>query len=214
MYISRHMTSEPITVSPAMLLPEARALLNEYHFRHLPVVDESGELVGMLTDRDLRSAYPSSVISESERRLIYERVENTSVSEIMSTECVSLDIDSTLDDALNLFDRDQLGAMPVLDDGTVVGIFSIRDLTTAYKNIFGVGEKGAILIGIVDDNSPTIMTKIVTFLEKHEIPFTRLLRTYDRKNGDTIYLRINTFKIAAVLALLEDAGFTLKQDWA
>ena len=213
MYISRHMTSEPITVSPAMLLPEARALLNDYHFRHLPVVNDQGELVGMLTDRDLRSAYPSSVISDSERRLIYERVENTAVSEIMSTECVSLDIDSTLDDALHLFDRDQLGALPVLDDERVVGIFSIRDLTSAYKHLFGVGEKGAILIGIVDDRSPTIMTRIVTFLEREEIPFTRLLRTYDPKEGDAIYLRINTFKIAAVLELLQEEGFALKQDW-
>ena len=139
MYISRHMTTNPITVSPAMNLPEARALLNDYHFRHLPVVDEQGILVGMLTDRDLRSAYPSSVLCDSESRLVYEKVEKTEVAEIMSTDCISLTPDSTLDDALYLFDRDQMGALPVLEDGQVVGIFSIRDLTAAYKTSFGVG---------------------------------------------------------------------------
>ena len=211
MYISRHMTSDPITVSPAMLLPEARALLNEYHFRHLPVVDEQGKLVGMLTDRDLRSAYPSSVISDSERRLVYERVEKTAVSEIMSTECVFLGADSTLDDALFLFDRDQLGALPVLHNDQVIGIFSIRDLTAAYKISFGVGEKGAVLIGIHDDGSPTIMTRVVTFLEEQGIPFTRVLRIHDKTNGDSIYLRVNTFKIAAVLELLEENGFSVKR---
>ncbi len=144
MYISRHMTKDPITISPAMNLPEARALLNDYLFRHLPVVDEQGTLVGMLTDRDLRSAYPSSVLSDSESRLVYERVEKTEVAEIMSTDCVSLAPDSTLDDALYLFEQDQLGALPVLEDGQVVGIFSIRDLTAAYKTSFGVGEKGAL----------------------------------------------------------------------
>jgi acetoin utilization protein AcuB len=211
MYISRHMTSDPITVSPAMLLPEARALLNEYHFRHLPVVDEHGKLVGMLTDRDLRSAYPSSVLSDSERRLVYERVEETAVSEIMTTECVSLSADSTLDDALFLFDRDQLGALPVLDNDQVVGIFSIRDLTAAYKTSFGVGEKGAVLIGIHDDKSPTIMTRLVIFLEGQGVPFTRVLRVHDKTNGDSIYLRVNTFKIAAVLELLEENGFSVKR---
>ncbi len=211
MYISRHMTSDPITVSPAMLLPEARALLNEYHFRHLPVVDEQGKLVGMLTDRDLRSAYPSSVISDSERRLVYERVEKTAVSEIMSTECVFLGADSTLDDALFLFERDQLGALPVLDNDQVIGIFSIRDLTAAYKISFGVGEKGAVLIGIHDDGSPTIMTRLVTFLEEQGIPFTRVLRIHDKTNGDSIYLRVHTFKIAAVLELLEENGFLVKR---
>ena len=211
MYILRHMTPDPITVSPAMLLPEARALLNDYHFRHLPVVDEQGRLVGMLTDRDLRSAYPSSVLSDSERRLVYERVEETAVSEIMSTECVTLGVDSTLDDALFLFDRDQTGALPVLDNEQVVGIFSIRDLNAAYKTLFGVGEKGAVLIGIHDDGSPTIMTRIVTFLENEKIPFSRVLRIYDKQGGDTIYLRINTFKIAAVLGLLEENGFSIKK---
>ncbi len=211
MYISRHMTPDPITVSSAMLLPEARALLNDYHFRHLPVVDEKGLLVGMLTDRDLRSAYPSSVLSKSERRLVYERVEQTIVAEIMSTECVSLGPDSTLDDALFLFDRDQLGALPVLIDERVVGVFSIRDLTAAYKKLFGVGEKGAVLIGINDDGSPGIMTRIVTLLEEHAIPFSRLLRIDHERDDKTIYLRINTFKITKVYALLEDAGLVVKR---
>jgi len=205
------MTPDPITVYPEMLLPEARALLTDYQFRHLPVVDAQGLLVGMLTDRDLRSAYPSSVISDSERRLVYERVEKTSVSEIMSTECVSVGADSTLDDALFLFDRDQLGALPVLEDGRVVGIFSNRDLNAAYKTLFGVGEKGAVLIGILDDGSEGIMTRIVTLLDKEGIPFTRVLRIHDKRGGDTIYLRINTFKIAAVLELLESSGFSIKK---
>lgn len=211
MYILRHMTPDPITVSPAMLLPEARALLNEYHFRHLPVVDEYCKLLGILTDRDLRSAYPSSVISDSERRLVYERVEKTAVSEIMTTECVSLNVDSTLDDALFLFDRDQPGALPVLDGERVIGIFSIRDLNAAYKTLFGVGEKGAVLIGIEDDGSPTIMTRLVTLLEKETIPFSRVLRIFDKEEGDTIFIRINTFKIAAVLELLELNGFSIKK---
>jgi len=205
------MTPDPITVSPATLLPEARALLNEYHFRHLPVVDEHGKLVGILTDRDLRSAYPSSVITDSERRLVYERVQETSVSEIMSTECVTLGVDSTLDDALFLFDRDQPGALPVLDGERVIGIFSNRDLNAAYKTLFGVGEKGAVLIGIQDDGSPTIMTRLVTLLEKERIPFTRVLRIFDKEGGDTIYVRINTFKIAAVLELLKENGFSIKK---
>jgi acetoin utilization protein AcuB len=211
MYISRHMTTDPITVSPAMHLPEARALLNDYHFRHLPVVDEQGVLVGMLTDRDLRSAYPSSVLSDSESRLVYERVEKTEVSEIMSTDCVSLTSDSTLDDALFLFDRDQMGALPVLEDGQVIGIFSIRDLTAAYKTSFGVGEKGAVLIGVDDDGSETILTRLVTLFEKERIPFTRLLRIKNERDGDAIYIRINTFRIAAVLEIIEENGFSVKR---
>ncbi|MBU0665020.1 MAG: CBS domain-containing protein [Proteobacteria bacterium] len=206
MYISRYMIREPLTATPEMTLPEARRLLNENHFRHLPVVDRQGQLVGMITDRDLRSAYPSSVLSESERLQAYARVEKTTVVDVMSTECIGLTPESTLDDALLLFDREGVGALPVLEDGQLVGIFSSRDLLTAYKELFGVGEKGSVLLGIEDDGQIGLMTRIVTLLEHHEIPFTRLLRIHDIENGNRIYLRLNTYKIASVVTLLREAG--------
>lgn len=206
MYIARFMIKEPLTATSDLSLPEARRLLNENHFRHLPVVDGQGQLVGMITDRDLRSAYPSSVLTESERIAVYERVEKATVADIMSVDCISLTPDSTLDDALLLFDREGVGALPVLEDGRVVGIFSSRDLLAAYKELFGVGEKGSVLLGIEDDGQKGLMTRIVTLLEQHEIPFTRLLRIQDVEHGKRIYLRLNTYKIASVVALLREAG--------
>jgi len=200
------MTREPLTATSDMSLPEARRLLNENHFRHLPVVDGQGQLVGMITDRDLRSAYPSSVLTESERIAVYERVEKATVADIMSVDCISLTPESTLDDALLLFDRKGVGALPVLEDGLVVGIFSSRDLLSAYKELFGVGEKGSVLLGIEDDGQKGLMTRIVTLLEEHAIPFTRLLRFQDVEHGDRIYLRLNTYKIASVVNMLREAG--------
>jgi acetoin utilization protein AcuB len=218
MYISRYMTKEPLTATPEMSLPEARSLLNENRFRHLPVVDERGHLLGMITDRDLRSAFPSSMLTESERLLAYERVEKATVTDIMSTECVGLTPESTLDDALLLFDREGVGALPVLENDRLVGIFSSRDLLSAYKGLFGVGEKGSVLLGIEDDaqgesnaagegdGRGSLMTRIVTLLEQHHIPFTRLLRIHDEEHGNRIFLRLNTFKIASVVNLLREAG--------
>ena len=67
MYIARHMTTPAVTVSPDALLPEVRTIMNSRHFRHLPVVDEQQRLIGMITDRDQRSSYPSSIMSEDKR---------------------------------------------------------------------------------------------------------------------------------------------------
>ncbi|MBV5305062.1 MAG: CBS domain-containing protein [Desulfobulbaceae bacterium] len=206
MYISRFMVKEPLTATSDMTLPEARRLLNENRFRHLPVVDCQGQLLGMITDRDLRSAYPSSMLSESERVAAYERIKETTVADIMSVDCIGLTPQSTLDDALLLLDRMKVGALPVLEEGRVVGIFSSRDLLTAYKELFGVGEKGSVLLGIEDDGEKGLLTRIVNLLEQHDIPFTRLLRFRDVENGDRIYLRLNTYKIASVINLLREAG--------
>ena len=61
MYIHYHMTPEPISMQPEQTVAEAIDLLQLHSFRHVPVVDEEGVLKGMISDRDLRSARPSSV---------------------------------------------------------------------------------------------------------------------------------------------------------
>ncbi len=211
MYIKRHMTGDPVTIPEDMLLPEARQLLNECHFQHLPVVNRDGLLVGMVTDRDLRSAWPSSVLSKAEHQLVYEQVRQTCVVEIMSTDLMTLSPDATLDDALLLFTRDRVGALPVVDEGRVVGIFSSRDLLAAYKRLFGVGEKGSILVVLEDDGRPDLMSRLVTLLERQGVAFTRLLKVYDPDQGGSIFLRLNTFKLGKVCSLLEADGFRVRR---
>ena len=208
MYIYEHMTSDPITVSSEIFLPEARLLLNEYDFRHLPVVDEKRKLIGIITDRDLRSAYPSSVTGKSERSLIYGQVEKTKVADIMTTSCSTLRLEATLDDALLIFDRDKVGGIPVVTDmGVVVGMFSMRDLMSAYRKLFGVEDKGSLLVGIADDGRDNIMSKIVVLLEENSIALTRLIRLNQGREDSKIYMRINTLKPSFVRKLLVSNGF-------
>ncbi len=210
MYIYEHMTPDPITISSEILLPEARLLLNEYDFRHLPVVDEKRRLIGIITDRDLRSAYPSSVTVESERMLIYRKVEKTKVADIMTTSCSTLRLEATLDDALLIFDRDKVGGIPVVTDrDVVVGMFSMRDLMTAYRKLFGVDDKGSLLVGIEDDGRETIMSEIVVMFEENSISLTRLIRLKQGREGAQIYMRINTRNPGLVRKLLVRSGFNI-----
>ncbi|THB71899.1 MAG: CBS domain-containing protein [Desulfobulbaceae bacterium] len=210
MFISDYMTADPLTIAADMLLPDARQVLNNHHFRHLPVVDDDGRLIGVVSDRDLRSAFPSSVLGEVERQEVFKTVNKTTVSEIMSRNCSCLGVDSTLDDALMVFDRDKVGALPVVtDEDKVIGIFSMRDLTAAYKKLFGVAEKGSMLIAILDDGKSNSLSRIVTLLDEHEVQCTRLIKIGQETGYDRIYLRVNTYKISNVHKLLQDNGFTL-----
>ena len=213
MYISRHMTPAPLTVEPDVLISEAREILRSNRFRHLPVIDKDWRLVGMVTDRDIRSAYPSSVLSGEDRRRELEQVSKTPVSEIMSTDFVSLLPHSTIDDALLLLEKKRVGAIPILDEkGVIVGIFSMRDLIRAYKRIFGLAEKGSSLVTIRDDGRPNVLARIVKILEQKGIPFTRLSRTKltgDEKSPVIVYIRVQTYNISAVHSILVSAGFEL-----
>ena len=212
MYISEYMTSDPITVPSDTLLPEARRILNTHHIRHLPVVDRERKLVGIVTDRDLRSAYPSSVSSNREKIVIFEQVEKTTVADIMTTTCTALNPDASLDDALLVFDREKIGGIPVLsEDGVVLGVFSILDLAAAYRKLFGMAKKGSILVGVEDDGRENILSEIVTLLEQNEILLTRLIRLDEKSDTAKIYMRINSSRPKEVISLLEGRGFTLLQ---
>ncbi len=213
MYVTNYMKRAPVTVRPETSIAEVKSILETKHFRHLPVVDDKGRLLGMVTDRDVRSAYPSSVVSDKQNKDEMLKVSQSPVCEIMTWDVVFLAPYATLDDALILLDRQKVGALPVVDeDRTVIGIFSISDLIQAYTKLFGLGERGSALVGVKADGKPRPLTRIVHVLEEHGIHFNRVVRKKDDTPGasfETITIRVNTMNIRAVHRALEEAGFVI-----
>jgi acetoin utilization protein AcuB len=213
MYVRYYMTQSPITVGPDLSISQAKALLERHHFRHLPVVDGEGRLQGMVTDRDIRSAFPSTILAVDDWQQIMDRVQQIPVGDIMSADNVVLSTASTLDDALLLFEKRSVGALPVLDEtGRVRGILSYNDLLKAWRSLFGLGEKGSVLLSIEAGEVPRSLSALVKVLEELGVQFTRLIRTDGTGLGPAmIYLRINTFNLHAVRKAVEKAGFKVHQ---
>jgi acetoin utilization protein AcuB len=203
------MTSSPVTVSPETPVGEADALLHKHRIRHLPVVDHAGTLVGMVTDRDIRSALPSRIADLDDLQEKRGMVARTPVADIMSRETSVLRMSSTLDDAMLFFEKRTIGALPVLDEkGKLVGILSFKDLMQAWKNLFGLGEKGSFLIAVEAESPEQFLTPLVLVLEEANIPFNRIIRTDGTgKDPAMIYLRVKTYNIISVHSALEQAGF-------
>ncbi|MBU2536923.1 MAG: CBS domain-containing protein [Proteobacteria bacterium] len=211
MFITQHMTKNPVTITQETTLPAVRDILRNGKFRHLPVVDAEKHLVGIVTDRDLRSAAPSSVLSEDRIKECLSEFDQTPVSAIMSRAFFTLNPISTLDDALILLDREKIGALPVVDEEQrVIGMFSMRDLMRAYRRLFGLGERGSAMIVVEHDGKRKPLSRIAKVLEEHNIRFTRLIRTEaDESAPERIYLRVNTYNISAVHQALREAGFAM-----
>jgi acetoin utilization protein AcuB len=188
-----------------------REILQNGKFRHLPVADEKNRLVGIVTDRDLRSASPSSVLPPDRLKACHSEFDQTPVSAIMSRAFFTLNPMSTLDDALILLDREKIGALPVVDqEQRVIGMFSMRDLMAAYRRLFGLGERGSAMIVVEHDGKRKPLSRIAKVLEEHNIRFTRLIRTEAEESmPERIYLRVNTYNISAVHQALGEAGFSV-----
>ncbi len=211
MFIADYMTADPLTITADTLIPDARRLLDDNHFRHLPVVDEQKKLIGVVTDRDVRSAYPSTTVDDDTHQQIFTTVSAAKVAQIMSTNCSCVSIEATLDEALLVFDRDKVGALPVVtEDDVVIGIFSMRDLTAAYKKLFGSAESGSSLIAVLDETkNHNSLSRIASLLEENDVQCTRLIKIGQESGFDRIYMRVNSFKIGNVHKHLQDSGFTL-----
>jgi acetoin utilization protein AcuB len=127
------MTVDVATAKPRTSLAQARALLEAKRINQLPVVAHS-ELVGIITDRDLRDAFPSVFETSRQRRRLSPESdpERVTVDQVMSQLVLVVAPDETLENAARLMRRERLGALPVVDDGELVGILTRSDLLDAF----------------------------------------------------------------------------------
>ena len=125
------MTEAPVTVTPTDTIRHAEALMSEHGIRQLPVV-RGRALVGVITDRDIRSILGDVRLVEPEART---RALQTSVGEIMSTEPVTLSPHDDLQTAVAALIDEKFGGFPVVDkDAGVLGIVTYIDLLRCFLN--------------------------------------------------------------------------------
>jgi acetoin utilization protein AcuB len=208
MYIVASMSPHPLCLRPGMSLLNVRELTGGKSVRHFPVIDDAGRPLGMVSDRDLRSAFPSTVLNPMVRQDQLARLADVRVETIMSRPPLTLSLEATLDDALLLFDRHRVGALLVVDhDGLLAGIVTVRDVLAAYRRLFGIGVPGASQVEVCDDGLPNLMSRIVDALEGGGTVCTRLIRAEAADgSGASVYARVHTINLHRVHESLRAAG--------
>ena len=122
------MTKNPLIMTANESIGEADRLMVENGIRQLPVVDGSA-LLGIITDRDIRSYLANSLLDESTRNKALQ----TPVREIMTTEPLTLVPDDDLRDAVELLIEEKIGGVPVVDEAEgVVGIVTYVDILRCF----------------------------------------------------------------------------------
>ena len=130
MRVSDYMTRKVLTATPKDGVRETFFRMREASIRHLPVLN-GAQLVGMLSDRDLRR--PDWVDEAPDLSYDYQLDDNLSVSDLMSPNPIAVHTYDDLSKACELINRHGFGALPVLDKGNhLVGILSKADLVRAF----------------------------------------------------------------------------------
>ncbi|MBI5960597.1 MAG: CBS domain-containing protein [Chloroflexi bacterium] len=124
------MTPHPITVQPEDNLHTVKDRMTAAHCRRLPVVDETGKVCGIITDRDLRLAMHSPLVMR-ERWQDDLLLENTLVAACMTAQPTCVTPDTPLEDAAELMLAHKIGGVPVLENDQLVGVLTATDLMRA-----------------------------------------------------------------------------------
>jgi acetoin utilization protein AcuB len=210
MFVNESMTRDLATIEKSTLILDARELMVRREIRHLPVVDTNNRLLGMVTDRDIRSALPRDYLKRQVTGEEREIFASLTAEDIMATNLIVVKPTYTIQDALVLFQQNVVGAMPVVDDeGIVKGILSVRDLMRAFINVLGIGEPGTLL-GIVVEEKVGQMKKIVDAITEENISCGSILvARYWDKDKRAVFPYLLTQNVSRVKKKLGDLGFTL-----
>ena len=216
MFVSRSMTRGVISIEPQRTVFEAQEKMSANNIRHLPVVDPDNRLVGIVTDRDIRSALPNRYLQEDISAEEKSKLANQKVDDIMTRKVISISPTYTIQDALMTIQDAKVGALPVVDeDGRLTGILSVRDLLRAFINVLGIGEPGTLL-GIVVEEKIGQLKSIVDAITEENVSFGSVLvaRFWD-KDKRAVFPYLLTQNVAHVKKKLENLGFTLlnPMDW-
>lgn len=127
------MTTNLMTLNGNASLTDAKNLMQEQNIRNLPIVDDDGKWIGMLTQKEyLRHAF--YLVSTFGAKLLAKKELDTAVSAIVNTDMVSLEKHTPLQEAADLFIEHKYVCLPIVDQGVLVGILTPIDFVKLARN--------------------------------------------------------------------------------
>ena len=157
MFVANHMTPDPQTVDAGAPVAKAQEILRAGSFHQLPVVDGNQNLLGIVTDRDIRSAVGYHAETGTDLR----------VEEVMTSDPVCIEPSRTIEDAVLMFCRHHFGALPVLHGRRLVGIITRTDLLRAFHDLLGLDACGS-RIEIAIPNGPADVSSVMSMLSEED----------------------------------------------
>lgn len=131
-----------VTVHYGESLGNAFALLKTNGIRHLPVVNAVGEIIGILSDRDLLRASVSTTDSEGRPNAGMRFIEGAHVMDYMSTALRTIDLNASVQEAVDLMLREKISSCLVVQGEQVVGIITYEDLLGMLKDYLNGSAPG------------------------------------------------------------------------
>jgi acetoin utilization protein AcuB len=198
------MTREVVTLGPEGSATQAMGLCRANNIRHLPIV-EGGRLVGLVSDRDLRDVSPPWGTADEENAAL-GRVR---VSDIMSTELVTIHPLDTIEHAAHELYERKIGCLPVVAEGELVGIITSSDMMRTLIELTGAHGVGS-WVEVEVPNEPGTLAGVTDIIRDRHVNIASVfLAPASRATYRTIVLRLETTDPSNVAESLAAAGYVV-----
>jgi acetoin utilization protein AcuB len=147
MLVGGRMSHPVITISPEMPIVDALNLMKRERIRRAPVV-KGGNLVGIVSDKDLLNASPSPVTSLSVWEMNY-LLSKITVKEVMTKKVISVLENTPIEEAARIMVDNKIGGLPVMRGDDLVGIITETDLFKIFLELMGAREYGVRVTALI-----------------------------------------------------------------
>ncbi len=209
MFIKLWMQQDVITVNQETSIGEAKEIIKQHNFRHLPVTEEK-KLIGIITQTDIGKALPAAIDSSvtPESRII---AAHARVSSFMVADPITVKPLDPLEKAALLMQQFKIGAVPVVEDEQLIGIITESDILKAFAEILGCDEKGARIEMQIGRESSAVYT-ITEICRQFKMNLTAitLYRNFS-PDHQLLTIRVNGGELDKMIDALWKSGATVNQ---
>lgn len=205
MFVGNRMTRNPVTVSENTPVLEAGEIMRKQGFSRLPVTRD-GKLIGIVTDMDIIRVSPSPATTLSVFEVNY-LLSKLTLKEVMTKSPKMIGPEATLEEAAVLMRDNGIGALPVVQDGKLVGIITESDIFDAFISLMGLREAGSRVTLDIEDRVG-VLAEITQMIKDRGINIvTMATSTYPEGRRGELILRLDTRDPAPLVKEFEARGY-------
>lgn len=203
MLVEQIMNTSVPSLTPDHTINDALKLLKEKKIRHLPIINDKRQVLGVVTDRDLKDATPSTLQNVSDPSIY-----NRTLEEIMTKNPITGHPLDFVEETASIFYDNRIGCLPIVSHGKLVGMITESDLLYKFIELTGVHQPGS-QIEIRVPNKPGVLFDVSKVFHDQKVNVLSVLVYPDKDHSDykILVLRVKTINPLELIKSIRAEGY-------
>ncbi|SFD61525.1 acetoin utilization protein AcuB [Lentibacillus persicus] len=205
MLVEEIMKTDVLTLPPEATVAEALQLLRDNQIRHIPIIDTENQVIGIVSDRDVRDASPSVFDQFTDHQAL-----NKEIQAIMSSPVVTVHPLDFVEEIARVFYDEEFACLPVVSDNKLIGIITEKDMLYTLIQLTGTNVQSS-QIELKVPHKPGILPKVAAIFGERNSNITSILMYpyKDDPNYKILVFRVQTMNPLPLIQDLRNAGYEL-----